>query len=175
MRKNIELEFEGNLYDVLHSTLESTKNRIVRIIPDGVKKLTSIIENLKSSNEEDWSNAVHSCRRLLESVANEVFPPSEKTIKKGRKEIKLGKSNYINRLVVFVEEHASSQTYSNIVGSQLKFLGDRLDAISNATQKGSHNIVNKRSEAEKYFVYTSLILSDILSFSEENTGSKKSM
>ena len=170
MKKNIELEFAGNLYDVLYSTLEFTKDRIVKIIPDGVKKLTSIIENLKSSNEEDWSNAVHSCRKLLESVADKISPFSKVVKKKGEKNIKLGKNNYINRLIDFVEKQSSSNTYSNIVGSHLKFLGDRLDAVSNATQKGSHNVIKERSEAERYFVYTSLILSDILSFLE----SKKS-
>ena len=169
MKKNIELEFAGNLYDVFSSTLNSIKNRIVKIIPDGVKKITSIIENLKSSNEEDWSNAVHTCRKLLESTANKIFPPTKKTIKKDGKDIKLGKNQYINRLIAFVEENVSSSTYSNIVGSQLSFLGDRLDAISSATQKGSHNVLKKRSEAERYFVYTSLILSDILSFLEEST------
>ena len=168
MRKNIELEFAGNLYDVFHSALESSKNRIVEIIPDGVQKLNSIMENLRSSNQEDWSNAVHSCRRLLESVADKTFSPKRKTIKKDGKEIKLGKQQYINRLIAFVESNQSSSTYSNIVGSQLKFLGDRLDAISNATQKSSHHILKKRSEAERYFIYTSLILSDILSFLKED-------
>ena len=165
-RKNIELEFANNLYDVFHSNSELIKIRIVRIVPDGVKKLTSIIDNLKSSNKEDWSNAVHSCRKLLESVADIIFPPREDIIKNG-KTIKLGKNNYINRLITFVDENKSSPTYSEVVGSQLKFLGDRLDTISNATQKGSHQTLKEKSEAEKYFIYTSLILSDILSLYDQ--------
>ena len=163
-RKNIELEFGGNLYDVFLSNLELVKIRIVQVVPDGVKKLNSIIENLKSSSEEDWSNAVHSCRRLLESVADVVFPPQRENLKINGKIIKLGKEQYINRLIAFVEKNKSSSTYSKVVGSQLTFLGDRLDAISKATQKGSHHILKTKIEAEKYFIYTSLILSDILSF-----------
>ena len=166
MRKNIELEFSKNLYSIFQSNLDQVKDRIVGIIPDGVKKLNSIIENLKSSNEEDWSNAVHSCRRLLESVANVISPP-QKNIIKNEKTIKLGKENYINRLIAFIEQNKSSSTYSKVVGSQLSFLGDKLDAISKATQKGSHNTIKTQSEAEKYFLYTSLVLGDILSLSKK--------
>ena len=163
MKKNIELEFGGNLYDVFLSNLELVRIRITRVVPDGVQKLNSIIENLQSSNEEDWSNAAHSCRRLLKSVADVIFPPQKENLKANGKNIKAGEEQYINRLIAFVEKNKSSSTYSKVVGSQLQFLGDRLDAILNAAQKGSHHILKDKSEAEKYFAYTSLILSDILS------------
>ncbi len=117
MKKNIELEFEGNLYDVFLSNLKLVKIRIVQFVPDGVKKLNSIIENLKSSNEEDWSNAVHSCRRLLKSVADVVFPPQNDNLKVNGKNVKLGEEQYINRLIAFIEKNKSSSTYSQVVGS----------------------------------------------------------
>ena len=167
MQKSIELEFRENLYDVFLSNLELVRTRIAQVVPDGVKKLNSIIENLKSSNEEDWSNAAHSCRRLLKSVADVVFPPQKENLKVNGKSIKLGKEQYINRLIAFVEKNKSSSAYSKVVGSQLAFIGDRLDAVSNAAHKGSHNTLKNKSEAEKYFVYTSLILSDILIFTEK--------
>ena len=166
MRKNIELEFSENLYDIFYSNLEFVKKRIVNIVPNEVNKLNSIIENLKSSNKEDWSNAVHSCRRLLESVADAIFPPRKEPLKINGKNIKVGQNNYINRLIAFVSEKQLSSTYSNVVGTNLKFLGDRLDAISKATQKGSHHIFKRKKEAEQYFIYTALVLSDILSLSE---------
>ncbi len=173
MEKNVELEFGENLYDVFLSNLELVRIRISQIAPDGVKKLNSIIENLKSSNEEDWSNAAHTCRRLLKSIADVVFPPQKENIKANGKSIKAGEEQYINRLIAFVEKNKSSSTYSKVVGSQLKFLGDRLDAISNAAQKGSHHVLKDKSEAENYFVYTSLILSDILSLQENQPDFSK--
>ena len=36
---------------------------------DTIKKFTSVYSNLLSENDEDWSNAVHSCRRILQDLA----------------------------------------------------------------------------------------------------------
>ena len=52
--------------------------------------------------------------------------------------------------------------FKNIVGSHLAYLGDRLDSIFSAAQKGSHAKVG-REEADRYVVYTYMIVGDILS------------
>jgi len=85
------------------------------------------MKNLASENPEDWSNAVHSCRRVLEDLADALFPPSDEVRTRGGKQIKSGKENYINRLVAFVEDRSGSERFSELVGSHLDFLGDRLD------------------------------------------------
>jgi hypothetical protein len=48
------------------------------------------------------------------------------------------------------------------VGSHLEFIGERLDSVFQAAQKGSHGVVDK-AEADRYVVYTYLIVGDILS------------
>jgi hypothetical protein len=136
-------------------------------IPDAVKRFSSVYENLHSENPEDWSNAVHSCRRILQDLADAVFPPRDEVrIKKvGGKDrlIHLGKQHYINRIVAFVEDSSGSRRFSDIVGSQLGFLGDRLDSVFRAAQKGSHDAIVTREEADRYVVYTYLIVGDVLS------------
>ena len=47
------------------------------------------------------------------------------------------------------------------MGSHLSFIGDRLDSVFRAAQKGSHSVVNKE-EADRYVVYTYLTVGDIL-------------
>jgi len=74
----------------------------------------------------------------------------------------LGPDNYINRLICFAEDKSDSNRFQDIVGSHLGFLGDRLDAVAEATQKGSHAEVS-REEADRYVIYTYLIVGDILS------------
>src|SRR5437899_6945509 len=107
-RKHYELEFSGIADDVFSRTRERVDAMIGATVPAAVQKLTAAYENLQSENPEDWSNAVHSCRRVLEDLADAVFPPTEKVRKQGGKEIQLGKSNYINRLIAFVEEKSGS-------------------------------------------------------------------
>ena len=76
--------------------------------------------------------------------------------------IDLGTENYINRLVCFAEDKSESERYSAIVGSQLSFLGDRLDALFRAAQKGSHSVISTRDEADRCVVYTYMVVGDLL-------------
>lgn len=80
--------------------------------------------------------------------------------------IKLGVDNYINRIIAYVDEQSDSKRFEEIVGSQMKYLGERLDTIFKAAQKGSHDIITSRQEADHYVIYTYLIVGDLLSLVE---------
>ena len=62
----------------------------------------------------------------------------------------------------FVEDKSDSDRFADLVGSHLSFLGDRLDAVFEATQKGSHASVT-REELNRYVVYAYMLIGDILS------------
>jgi hypothetical protein len=165
-RRYYELKFSGVAQDVFSTVRESADRGIGNVVPDSVQKFNAVHDNLRSDNPEDWSNAVHSCRRILQDLADAVFPPQSESrlIKDGNmeREIKLGHDHYINRLMCFVQDNSSSSRFENIVGSHLQFLGDRLDAIFKAAQKGSHASVD-REDANRYVVYTYMVVGDILS------------
>lgn len=114
---------------------------------------------------------MHSCRRILQDTANAVYPAREdKIIHLGNgkpKTIKLGVDNYINRLIAYIEEHTDSVRFNEIVGSHIKYLGERLDSIFQDTQKGSHDIIFSREEADRYVIYSYLVIGDILSITDK--------
>lgn len=165
LRRHYELKFSGIADDIFSRIRESVDSLIGIKVPNAVQKLAAVYENLNSENSEDWSNAVHSCRRILQDLADAIYPPTEDKVKDvngQKKTIKLGADNYINRLIAFIENRSNSERFKEIVGSHIKFIGERLDSVFLAAQKGSHsNIVNK-SEADRYVVYTYLIVGDIL-------------
>lgn len=167
LRKYYELKFSNIASDTFSRTRKFVDNQIGIHVPEAVQKFTAIYENLLSENPEDWSNAVHSCRRVLQDLANAVFPPQDqgRVVEKNGKtnQIKLGKDNYINRIICFVDDNSSSTRFNDIVGTHLSFLGARLDAIFKASQKGSHSVITSREEADRYMIYTYLIVGDILS------------
>lgn len=168
-RKFDELRFSGIADDIFSRIRVVVDESIISSVPNSANKLTSIYENLSSDNPEDWANAVHGCRRVLQDLADVLFPPRDPIVKAiGSKEItiKLGPDNYINRLMAFIEEHSQSERFSAVVGSSLKFIGDRLDASFQAAQKGSHAEISTRMEADRYFVYTYMLVADILSLRE---------
>ena len=165
-RKHYELKFAVLADDVFGRIRSFVDASIGLVVPDSVKKLTAVYDNLRSDNPEDWANASHSCRRLLQDLADAVFPAQIETrtlnVEGQKTEIKLGADQYINRLMAYIEDSSSSSRFNEIVGSQLSYMGERLDALFEAAQKGSHANVTKE-EADRCVVYTYLIVGDILS------------
>lgn len=166
LKRNHELKFSGIADDIFSRIREKVDSSIGKHVPDAVQKLSAVYENLQSENIEDWSNAVHSCRRILQDLANSIYPARadiEKDIGGKMRLIKLGPDAYVNRIIAFLEEKNSSGRYEEIVGSNLAFIGDRLDSVFKAAQKGSHADIVTREEADRYVVYTYLIVGDVLS------------
>lgn len=162
-----QLKFSGFASEVFSRIRDRVDTSIAELIPDAVKRLASVYENLRSENPEDWSNAAHSCRRILRDLADAVFPaqtePRIKSYKGKNITIDLGADDYINRVICYVEDNIESPTAKAIVGSDLGYLGDRLDAIVAGANKGSHADIVTREEADRIVVHTYMILGEILS------------
>lgn len=166
VRRHYDLKFSGIAGDIFSRIREKVDVNMGMNIPDAVQKLAAVYENLNSTNPEDWANAVHSFRRIMQQLADALYPQRDDIVKEvnGRSiRIRLGAENYINRLVAYIESMADSHRYKDIVGSHLHFIGDRLDSVFKASQKGSHKEIVSREEADRYVVYTYLIVGDILS------------
>ncbi len=165
-----QLKFSAVPQEIFERTSARVDKMLSEIIPETIKKFLSIYDNLKSTNAEDWANAVHSCRRILKDLSDNLYPPATgiSEVDKGEKKIRIGPENYINRLMIYVEKKSSSDKFRNIVGSHLKFLGDRLDAVYEATCKGSHEEITSIEEAERYIIYTYMLVGDILTLKTDN-------
>lgn len=149
------------------------ESRINLLMPKSAPALIAIQTNLRSSNPELWANSVNSVRRLLEDLADLVFPAQVEDRSRIAEDgdetrIALGKPNYINRIVAFVEDNSGSQTFTKIVGSHLRYVGERLDAAFAASQKGSHAEISTREEADRYVQCALTLVTDILSLLEES-------
>jgi hypothetical protein len=173
LRNNYELKFSEIANDIFSRIRQRVDSAIGKAVPDAINKLSAAYDNLRSDNSEDWSNAVHSCRRILQTLADVIYPPREDIIidEDGQgKTIKLGKENYINRIIAFVQERSKSSRFSSIVGTHLKFFGERLDSIFKAAQKGSHSDIVSIEEADRYVIYTYLMVGDVLTLLPEDEG-----
>lgn len=166
VQRNLELKFSAIAGDAFSRIREHVDSSIGAMVPSAVQKFSAIYDNLNSENPEDWSNAVHGCRRVLQDLADAMFPPTDSSRERQTSgktaQIKLGADNYINRLICFVEDRTQSERTVAIVGSQLSFLGDRLDALFKAAQKGSHSTISAQDEADRYVVYTYMVVGDLL-------------
>ncbi|MFX1373498.1 MAG: hypothetical protein ACFFCE_16720 [Promethearchaeota archaeon] len=167
-----ELKYSKISEDIFSRVRIKVDRRIGELLPDSVKRFLAIYENLKTENPEDWSNAVHSCRRILEDLADAIFSPDEDRILEvngEEKQIKLDKDHYINRIITFISDHSESKSFNNLIGSNLYFIADRLESVLKASHKGTHDTIFSKEEADRYVIYTYLIVGDILSLTEEES------
>jgi len=174
--RHYELKYSGIADEVFTRIRARVDACIGKYVPGTIKKFASVHDSLRSMNPEDWSNAAHSCRRILKELVDKLFSPQSEVRAKqvGNKTlpINLGEEQYINRLIAFVEEKSSSRRFQEIVGSYLDYLGNRLDGICQGAHKGTHSTSIKKEEADRIVIYTYMILGDILSLIENASGSK---
>ena len=157
----------GNIVEdtFTHSRLK-VNDKLAALCPQAIGKFVSVYENMDSENPEDWANAVHSCRRILTDLADALYPPRDEPVVVGGRAIKVGKDQYINRLVQFIASKEGSKTFADVVGADLSSIGERLDAIYEATNKGTHAEIAK-DEASRYIIHTYLLISDIVSLTDQ--------
>lgn len=159
---NYELKFSNITEDIFTRKRTKVDAILKEICPEAIQKFISVYENVKSNNDEDWANAVHTCRRVLKDVADALYPPSDTPIQlPAGKTIRIGEDQYINRLIQYIGSKSKSEKFTSIVGSHLGFIGERLDGVHEASHKGTHAEVTLE-EAERYIIYTYLVIGDIL-------------
>jgi hypothetical protein len=154
-----ELRFGSAAEDAFAVVRSTVDGLIANLVPDAVRRVAVAFENATSTDPEQWANAAAGCRRLIKATADKLRPPGPDV--GGRK---MGDGNYINRLIDWITTRSDSETYRDVVIGDLEYLGKRLDAITDAGNKGAHTEVS-RLEASRYVTGTYLLLGDILQLS----------
>ena len=136
--------------------------QLSKVCPEAIKKFISVYQRLKTEEEEDWSQALTSCRRILKDFADVIYPPTNKPVKcHNGKERVLGQDKYINRLWQFAYANVNSKTTQEVLKGQIDYLGTRIDALYKLTTKGVHEKVDK-FDVNQCVIFTYLLLGDLL-------------
>jgi hypothetical protein len=135
----IAIEF-GDVAESIFDALRQDVDAFVRsYCPQAAEKLLAIAERMAEDTSEAYAEALTSCRRLLMTVADSVFPPSDKDLVDGSgRPRKVGPDNYKNRLVAFIEARLRSDGSRTILENELDHLCSRLDAVYDKVCKGVH-------------------------------------
>lgn len=135
----ISLEF-GDVAESIFDQLRHDVDTFIRArCPKAAEKLVAISERMAEGNPESCAEALTSCRRLLMSVADALFPQSDTEWEDGKgKRRKVGPDNYKNRLIAFIEQRIASASTQSLLEDDLGHLCSRLDAIYEKSCKGVH-------------------------------------
>lgn len=160
-----KLEFATSASTAFDIMKEAVDDKLVSLAPELGEKLMLAFEHVSAGREKErWSQALTSCRRLLEELANRLYPPREE-IMNGRK---LGKAEYINRLWAFMDEKIASEKNREVAKAHVDLVGGYLESTLGVTHKGVHSEVS-RLEAVRAVLHTYLVVADILSYLDRST------
>ena len=124
-------------------------------------------KSVSSDSKEEWSQALATCRRLLESLADKLYPATEENIK-GRT---FKQNQYINRIWRVMDVSIESKSNKEMAKAHVDYLGSWLSADYSLACKGVHAEVNQL-EATKAIFHIYLMLADLLDYLDPSAVSK---
>lgn len=160
----------GDIAQDIFETARSDVDSFVRAhCPKAAEQLVAINERMADKSSESRTAALTSCRRLLVTVADSIFPSRNKDWTDGRgRARKVGPEQYKNRLLAYIAEQQSAGSEEVIV-SGIEHLAARLDAIYEKACKGVHVEVSEQ-EARLAVIHTYLFIGEVASSAKETGG-----
>jgi hypothetical protein len=130
--------------------------------PEAAAAFVAAQERMADGNQEALSHALTSCRRVIKSLADALYPATGLSVV-GTDGISRVMSDdmYKNRLIQFVQSEIGKHGQSNVVKSSIETLAVRLKALDALASKGVHDKVSA-DEAETCVVWTYLMAGDLL-------------
>lgn len=151
-----ELEdmLSGQLTFVLHEVLM----RASELDPDLMSRLHAAIKAFEHHDTaEQLAHVSLSCRRYIEKLADTLYPPRKERIN-GRD---LGLDKYRNRLWAYISDRLDSGTAAAVCLANFKDLGERIDALSRAANKGLHDAITA-SDVNRLLMTLLVVSHDLL-------------
>jgi hypothetical protein len=156
-----QVYYEHRFADVARTTFEMYQRSVDALIAEKagsvIDKLPAAVARLQEGDPEGISQALTTCRRIIEAFADAVYPPSDSTITLGGNEISLDASRHKNRLNAFIAENTSSKRRREKLRQNLTNLYDRVSA-------GVHSDITAE-EAYSLFLNVYLFLGEALTLS----------
>lgn len=156
-----ELQYGGIVEYLMEEIRKGTDEKLAldQTIFNEVRSLT---QNLSSTNPADWNKVGHSCRKILQLLADKIFPSREEQYKmKDGRLIEVGDKQYINRLCAFFDQKTSSEERKFLM-AETGYLESYLRQVVEYDQMGEHKPSIEKFHADMMAIHTYLIASEIL-------------
>lgn len=162
-----QLKFSGTISNCFDLLRDAVDDKLLDLNPVISEQLMLAFKSVSSNKEEEWSQALTTCRRLIEALADELYPATSDN-GSGRA---LGKTQYVNRIWAFMDASIESKSNKDLAKAHVDFLGSWLEKINKLSNKGVHAELGQL-EATKAVFHTYLMIADILEYMKEKPESK---
>ncbi len=161
-----QLVFGASAEDAFHRTQRKVDAWLEAKAPEAGKGFRMAFRRGAEDDPEAWSQALLACRRVLEAVADVLYPPKDEAIimPDGRRR-SLGQDKYINRLWQFAQERLGESATGRTLEGQVEALGNRIDQLYKLSNKGVHSTV-EQYELDQALLGTYLVVGELFRLSE---------
>ena len=161
-----ELQYGDTIASLTDGIRKQTDEKLANLGDEMVNEIKSLADSLASENPADWSKVGHSCRRMLEILADKVFPARDQPYlgKDGRRH-PVGPEQYINRIVCFVDQR-STGSQRRLLTAEVEFLASYLDCLKIVACAIEHTIPSEKYHVDMAAIRTYLMVSELLKLLE---------
>ncbi|MFF5177055.1 hypothetical protein ACFY2Q_03375 [Micromonospora sp. NPDC000316] len=153
-----ELAFSKGQGELFEAARQEIDGLLAPVSDRALERIDSIIERLAQGEGEAISHAMSTCRRLIDSFADAVYPAQGDPITVDGQPVDVGKSKVLNRIDAYVRQRSTSKSRQQRLRQLLRGIYERVSAAV-------HNDVTP-SEARFLFLQTYVALGEILAISE---------
>jgi len=158
---NIALSLGGTAEDVFEAARLEVDNFIRVKCPKAAEQLLAAYERIHGGGAEECAQALVSCRRVLMTVADAVFPARTESYRDRQgKDRKVGTEEYKNRLLAYLDSHTTHVGKTDMSVADLEHVASRLDVVYEKSCKGIHADISPQ-EARLTLIGSYLILAEI--------------
>jgi hypothetical protein len=156
--------------DIFERNRQYVDARLHDIAPEALEQFIAAYRRLGEGGPESGSHALTSCRRILKSVADNIYPArDEPVVGSDGKERRLTDDKFVSRLWQFVAERVGGSASGRLLLTSVKDVGDRIDRIYDLSCKGVHAEVSE-FEVNQCVIQTYLLIGDILRIADQDSA-----
>jgi len=161
-RVESELKFSSVANDIMERYRQRVDEHLAEVASDVLEQFTAAYRRMNEGGVESRSHALTSCRRILKAIADAVYPArSDPVTDRSGQPRDVSDDKYINRLWLFIDDHAAGSTVANSMHATLSEVGARIDRLNELANKGVHSEVTA-DEVEWCVVQTYILTGEVL-------------
>lgn len=144
--------------------------KLGEICPEALSQFSSVYRRLQEKDPESYAQAATSCRRIIKSLADALYPPSDEPIRcnDGKDRI-LNDDKYKNRLIQYIQEQSANSASRKLLLADIELLINKIEKLYDLTCKGPHAEISE-FEINQCVIQTYLLTGDILRISENESA-----
>jgi hypothetical protein len=156
--------------DVFERNRKYVDERLATIAPQALEQFAAAYRRQDEGDAEARSHALTSCRRVLKTLADALYPATNETVEgvDGARR-RMTEDRHISRLCQFVADRPAGSASRKLLERQVKTLGERLDALNALSSKGVHDEVSS-AEVDQCLIQTYTTVGDLLRIAEDRSA-----